>query len=234
MDNGTIFIEKYKELEATVRSVYKIREEDSISYYLRNKEQFKKFADEIAYCQRVRNFMQHEKKINDKFTVVPSDDMIEFVNSLIAKIKNKPRCMDACVKIKDIYWCSYSSKVKIAIEVMKKTLYSQIPILENGRVVGVFDMNSLFNFVAEHGLGDIDSNLEFGDIKKYIKLDDSKTKSYIFVKSSLYVDEIEKMFEENFRQRKKIAVAFITDNADPSEPLRGLITPWDILANNDY
>ena len=45
---------------------------------------------------------------------------------------------------------------------------------------------------------------------------------------------IEKMFEENFRQRKKIAVAFITDNADPSEPLRGLITPWDILANNDY
>lgn len=233
MDNANVFIEKYKELEATVRSVYKIREEDSISYYLRHKEQFKKFADEIAYCQRVRNFIQHERKINDKFTVVPSDEMIKFVTDLIARIKNKPRCIEACVKVNDVYWCNYSSKVRIAIDIMRKNLYSQVPILEKGRVVGVFDMNSLFNFIADHGLCDIDSELDFGDIKKYIKLDDSKAKSYMFVKGSLYVDELEKMFEKSHSEHKKVSLAFVTDNGDPNEQLRGLITPWDILANND-
>ncbi len=234
MDNAAIFIEKYKELEAIVRMVYNIKETDSISYYLRNKEQFKKFTDEIAYCQRVRNFMQHERKLNDKFTVVPSDDMIEFVDALISKIQNKPKCMDACVRFKDIYWCSYSSKVGLAIRAMKRSLYSYVPILENGRVVGVFDENSLFNYVADHGLVDISDSLTFADIKEYLSLDNREMESFIFVKSSLYVEEIEDLFEQSFGKKKKIAVAFVTNNGRPDEPLQGIITPWDILANNDY
>lgn len=234
MDNATIFIEKYKELEAVVRSCYKIRESDSISYYLRNKEQFKKFTDEIAYCQRLRNFMQHESKLNDKFSVVPSDDVIEFISALIERIRNKPRCMDACTKMKNIYWCGYSSKVLIAINEMRKRGIKKVPILENKRVVGVFDENSLFRYVADHGIVDINEGLTFEDIKEYLALDGRETEAFIFVKSSLYVEEVEDLFERKISQKKRVLAAFVTNTGRADEPLQGIITPWDIILHNDY
>ncbi len=234
MDNATVFIEKYKKLEAVVRSVYNLREEESIAYYLKNRTEFKKYSDEIAYCQRLRNFMQHETKIGGKFSVVPSDEMVAFIDSLIDKIKDRPKCMEACVKFKDIYWCSYSSGVKLAIKAMRERRYTHVPILENGRVVGVFDENSLFNYVADNGLVDVDDKLKFKDIKQYLSLEDRELESFIFIKSSLYVEEIEDIFQKNFNQKKRIGVAFVTNNGRPDEPLQGLITPWDILANNDY
>ncbi len=234
MDNATLFIEKYKKLEATVRAVYNLREEESIAYYLKNRNEFKKYADEISYCQRLRNFMQHEVKIGGKFSVVPSDEMVSFIDSLIDKIKDRPKCMDACVKFRDIYWCSYSSNVSLAIKAMRERRFTHVPILEGGKVAGVFDENSLFNYVADHGIVDVSDKLKFKDIKEYLSLEDRELESFIFVKSSLYVEEIEDIFQKNFNQKKRIGVAFVTVNGRADEALQGLITPWDILANNDY
>ena len=67
MTNSEIFLEKYKQLEETVRSTYNLRNEDSISYYLSRQSKYKRYADDIRYCQDVRNFLSHKKKINNSF-----------------------------------------------------------------------------------------------------------------------------------------------------------------------
>lgn len=232
MDNTSVFIEKYKELEEAVRSTYNLRDSDSISHYLKNRNEFRHYADEISYCQQVRNFLVHERKLDDSFAVIPSDEMLEFIDMLIAKVRNRRRCIDACIKLKSIYRCSLDDRVKPAIKAMREGFFTHIPILDNGKVVGVFDENSLFNYVADHELVDVDSKLKFCDIKEYLSLTDRDNEDFIFIRSSMYVDEVEDIFQRNFSQRKRIGVAFITANGRPNEPLQGLITPWDILANN--
>lgn len=232
MDNTSIFIEKYKELEEAVRSTYNLRDSDSISHYLKNRNEFRHYADEISYCQQVRNFIVHERKLSDSFAVIPSDEMLKFIDMLIAKIKNRRRCIDACIKLKNVYHCSLGDKVKPAIKAMREGFFTHIPILQNGRVVGVFDENSLFNYVADHETVDVDSNLRFSDIADYLSLTDRDNEAFIFIKSSMYIDEVEDIFQRNFNQRERIGVAFITNNGRPDEQLQGLITPWDILANN--
>ena len=52
---------------------------------------------------------------------------------------------------------------------------------------------------------------------------------FIFVKASLYVDDLEKKFEEATDKGKRIGMAFITVSGKPDSPLVGIITPWDIL-----
>ena len=104
MDKSEIFIEKYKHLEDAVRITYNLREADSISFYLTGQAKYARFTDELRYCQKVRNFLVHEKKVNDNFAVEVSESMLAFIDSLIDSIVNQPRCADVQVKFRDIYW----------------------------------------------------------------------------------------------------------------------------------
>ena len=80
MSNADIYISKYKELEATVRSVYQLSENDSISHCLKNKSEFRRFRDDISYCQEIRNILQHKTTFSGTYAVEPSDSMISFID----------------------------------------------------------------------------------------------------------------------------------------------------------
>ena len=69
MSNAEIYIETYKTLEETVREIYHLKETDSISWYLRNRKEFAQDAEEIKYCQEVRNLLQHRRKIQGDYPV---------------------------------------------------------------------------------------------------------------------------------------------------------------------
>ena len=171
MTNADIYISKYKELEAVVRSVYNLSENDSISHYLKNKTEFRKYRDEISYCQEIRNILQHKTTFGNAYAVEPSNSMIEFIDSLITRIKIRPKCADHSIMLKDIYWCSYSDYVKTAMVNMRKFVFTHIPILEDDRVVGVFDENSIFNYLSDNEIVEVDNQLTFMDIKPYLSID---------------------------------------------------------------
>lgn len=233
MSNSQRYIEKYKELEAIVRSTYGISESDSISKFLKSKNEFRRFADQISYCQQVRNFMQHERKIDNKFSIEPSDAMISFIDTLIEKIKNRLQCKDISIKFKNVEWRCLSDLVKEAIHVMREKLFTHIPIIEDGLLVGVFDENSLFNYIADNEIVDIDDRLKFSDIKEYLSISDREMEDFIFVKGTMYVDELEKTIQSYFNRHKRIGVAFVTNNGRSDESIQGIITPWDIISADD-
>ena len=113
MSNADIYINKYKELEATVRSVYRLAASDSITYCLKNRAEFRKYRDDIVYCQEVRNILQHKTTFSGSYAVEPSDSMIEFIDSLIVRIRKRPKCLDYAVMMKDVYWRSHGDNVKV-------------------------------------------------------------------------------------------------------------------------
>ena len=231
MSNADKYIDKYKELEEIVHSTYNIKDEDSISYYLRNNAKFKNFKDEIKYCQDVRNLLSHKKKIGNSFPVEPSDNMLEFIENLIKKIKNRSKCKDIQVKKSDIFWKSLNGNVMESMEHMKNKMYTHVPILENDRVIGVFDENSIFNYLATDKIIEINEKLTFEDIRKYLSIKDRDMEDFIFFGANRYVEDLEKEFESSFKKGRRIGITFITTNGKPTEPLQGIITPWDIVAN---
>ena len=157
MDKSENFIEKYKHLEDVVRMTYNLREADSISYYLTNQAKYARFADELRYCQKVRNFLVHEKKVNDNFAVEVSKSMLDFIDSLIDSIVNQPRCSDVQIKFRDIYWRSINDTVNETMSVMRDKLFTHVPILDDEcTVIGVFDENAMFTYIAEEGIVSID------------------------------------------------------------------------------
>ncbi len=230
MDNSQIYIEKYKRLEAVVRRVYRLPKKDSISYFLKHQKQFSKYYDDISYCQEVRNFMQHREKVNNRFAIEPNDAMLAFIDQLIQKIENRPKCRDICIKLRNIERRTLSDSVRETIKVMRRMVYTHIPIFENGVLVGVFDENSLFNYVAENEIVDVDDDLTFADIREYLSLQGREMEEFLFVRASMYVEDLEKEIQRYFNQNKRVGIAFLTANGRENEPILGMVTPWDILS----
>ena len=229
MDNSELFIEKYKELESVVRKTYNLRESDSISYFLKNQDKFNRYYDDISFCQEVRNFMQHKKKIDGRFAIEPNAAMLSFIDQLISRVASRPQCKDICIKFKDIEWRAPSDSVKSAIKIMRQKVYTHIPIIDHGVLIGVFDENSLFNYVAENEIVDVDDKLCFQDILPYLSITDREMEEFLFVKPTMYVEDLEKEIEKNFYKNKRVGIAFITVNGRENEPIQGMITPWDII-----
>jgi len=228
--NSEIFLQKYKQLEEVVRVTYNLGEGDSISNYLKDISKYKRFADEIRYCQKVRNFLSHEKKVNDSFAVEASVSMIEFIEKLIDNIKNRPKCYDIQIKFDNVCWRSLNDTVKDAMTEMRNKLFTHIPILnEDGCVVGVFDENSVFTYIANEEIVAIDKTLKFSDIQQYLSLEDREMESFVFVKATSYVDELEEKIESAFNMGKRIGLAFVTASGSYKDKLQGIITPWDII-----
>lgn len=230
MDKTGMFIEKYKHLEDVVRMTYNLHESDSISFYLTGQVKYARFANEIRYCQKVRNFLVHEKKVNDNFAVEVSESMLGFINSLIDSIVNQPRCSDVQIKFRDIYWRSINDTVNETMAVMRDKLFTHVPILDDtGKVIGVFDENAMFTYIAEEGIVSIDDELCFSDIQEHLSIANREMETFVFVSPNTYVEELESIIEDSFKKGQRVGVAFVTASGKSSDRLQGIITPWDII-----
>lgn len=231
MNNAEVFIEKYKKLERVVRETYHLKMNDSISTYLGQQEKYWKYRADIQYCQDIRNWLQHERKVNSEFAILPNEAVISFIDSLICKIEGRKRCADIAIREKDIYWRSLDDGVKEAMQEMRKRTYTHVPILDaERRVIGVFDENSIFDYLADEGIVDIDDHLCFGTIQKYLSVSGREMEEFIFMRSTEYVDELENRVERAFRKGKRVGMAFLTADGRQTSPLFGIVTPWDIIA----
>lgn len=234
MCNTNIFIEKYKQLEAIIRSTYHLTTSDSVVYYLEKQNRFRAFKEEISYCREVRNLLSHREKIDDDFAVEPSTSMIEFLDKLIEQVKSRTKCRTIAIGISNVFWQDINGNVKAAMKTMQQKLFTHVPILQDGIVTGVLDENSIFNYLAKEEIIDIDDHLTFQDIRPFLSLDNREMEQFIFIEKNCYVDELEEKIEQAFLKNKRIGLAFITENGKPTQKLQGIITPWDIISSKTY
>lgn len=229
MNNTDLYIEKYKELEKAVRNAYGLNKQDSISYYLTNQPRFSRYKDDIQYCQEVRNWLQHNVKVNNSFAIVPNEAMINFIDVLIKKIKTRLRCCDIAIPVESVYYESIDGNVRKAMQTMQNKTFTHVPIMRNGCVIGVFDENSIFNYLTDDEIVEVDNDLSFKDIEKYIGINDREMEVFTFIKHSAFLEDLEKIFEKHFRKGQRVGMAFLTADGMATSKLMGIITPWDMI-----
>ncbi len=226
-----IFLDKYRELEVAVRYAYKLGKYESAVSFLKKQKHFEKYSADIDYISDIRNLLSHNRKIAGEYAVVPSQQVIDFMDGLIGYISGRKRCRDIAIKVSDIFKRNLGGKVNDTVRIMNARNFTHVPVMENGKVTGVFSRNSMFSYVAENSACALISKpeLTLGDIREYLKLDGREKEEYIFVKSSLYVDELEEIFDEMDKKGRRVGLVFLTKNGTRNEPLLGMLTPWDVI-----
>lgn len=224
-------MEAYKRLEADVRFVFHLKEEQSIVTPLKNSHQYMRFGDKIQSCANLRNYYQHTEKLNNVFAAEPMDEAIEFIKMLDELVRNRQRCKDICVRVKDVYWQRPMDSVRSAMHVMKAKMFTHVPILQNGIVTGIFDENSLFTYISESNeeIFELDDKLTFADIEPHCQINNREMEIFEFVSMNRYVDDVITLFEKRFSCNKRLGLVLLTQSGKSTEPLQGILTPWDVI-----
>ena len=225
MSKTELFLDKYKQLEETVRK--KFGGAGSVSR-LETLPEFRRMSAKIKYCRELRNILQHNPKLNGEWGVEVNDRMISFLDELILMIKKPPRICDNAIGIKDILYAKLGSSVLDTMKIMKQRDISKIPVLDGGCVVGIFSYASVFSYVlANSGLPDYKT--VFSDIMSDISIDGDHSKYYRFAKWNVYCSEIQRMFDEAYDNHIRIKLVLLTRDGTRNEKLMGIVTPWELL-----
>lgn len=232
MNRSEEFIEDYKKLEEAVRRVYRLTREQSVIGELKKQRGFENLKAEIQSCADLRNFLQHNARLGEDFAAEPTEAAIAFVNELTAMVNNRPRCRDICVLKKDIIWRRLEDPVQPAIAQMRAEGHSSIPILRDGRVIGVFDERSLFQYISQFGAAGFPSTLTFRDLQPYISVSERDMQLFAFASMNAYVDDVVALFERQLENGKRVRLVLLTNSGKPTDRIRGILTPWDIIAHS--
>ena len=228
MTTTDIFLDKYRELEVAVRYAYKLGKYESAVSFLKKQKAFEKYSADIDYISDIRNLLSHNRKIIGEYAVQPSEQVLHFMDALINAVNGRKRCRDVAIKVDKILKKNLSGKVSDTMKIMNARNFSHVPIVDNRRVIGVFSRNSIFSFVADNGFDALSKNpaLTFNDIKDYLKLDGREREEYLFIKNTLFLDELEELLDEMSKKGRKVGLIFLTKNGSREDSITGMLTPW--------
>lgn len=231
MNNAEIFLELYKELEELLEVKYSTGKKLPGSAVTRfyNDDDGKKWREELNVCREMRNMLSHHAQIGGKPVFEPSDEVVKVLRRILDDVRNPPAAMSVATPAKDLVVCSPNDFVDTVIHVMKDHGYAHVPVLENGVLIGVFSVGTLFAMVEKYGADSIRKDSLIKDLKEFLPVDSHVTECFGFVAESSHFSGLKKRFSAKRPGERKLAALFVTKNGSQDEKLLGMITPWDII-----
>lgn len=225
------FLDKYKQMESEIQHRYGDRvnsNRDIEISSIERKPEFRAYREGMEWCRKIRNLLTHNPKVKGEFPIEPSHQLIDFLDEVILIIRNRKTCRQVGVPFSKMYSRAITDSVVETIEEMRRNAFTYIPIMDGKKVIGIFDENSLFCYVADNGIVDLE-NLTFEDIKEYIGLDGREMEVFTFHDKGTYIDELQEEFHRQFEDNKRVGVAFITENGKRGEAVTHMLTAWDVI-----
>lgn len=231
MDNKA-FIDLYNELDRLLRVTYKLDDlsQSAIARKIRELKQSSR-ADKRARsimldsARNIRNLITHDSNIAANFIEV-SDELLDFMRKEINLITKEKKAFDIMIPYNEILYCEDGDSIKEIINNMREKKYTNVPILKNKHVIGVFNENSLITYL-------ISNNNKFVDLIDSVNfsLEQDYSRYYRFTSLQTKVNELEDMFEER-KDDKRLELVFVTQNGLANEKVLGIITVYDVIENN--
>lgn len=223
------FLDAYKRLEVAIRSEFAVDEGESAVYKLRGMRGFSRYAEQLDCCREVRNLIQHTPRFEGAYPIAPDERMVTFLNKMTGRVRKRPRVIDIAVRGSKIVSCTPADGVSEVVASMYEQGRSHVPILESGHVVGVFDKDSVFTYLAERGMAEQPTAVRMAQLGKYVALDGRRSEAFTFHARDQFVAEAEELFDKQRAEGKDVALAFVTEHGKPEERILGLFTAWDIF-----
>ena len=234
-DNAATFIELYNRLERLIRREYPDIPADkgAIAVAARQKPSFARMREELDYCREVRNLLQHSSRVGGETLVSPSNALIEVLKRAINTIEKPKVARGICTRKADILYAEPQGSVRAVLEEMSRHSYTHVPVLDDGRVVGVFSANTLLAYIFGEGAQDVDlataldgaTFAQFGDL---LALNSGVAGAFAFVAEDANAYEVAELFQQALRGQQRLMMLFVTAHGKQTERLLGIITAWDM------
>ena len=148
------FLDLYKKLEQLLKLAYSNdsgRFESVVTRY-ENSRECGDLKDKLSSIRDIRNLLQHNPKINNRYIVTPSDDIMTALRAIIEQVESPRLALYYGVPEDKIYKATLGSGLMKVMNVMKDRGFSHIPVVENNKLYGVLSSYTVLEFITEQGV----------------------------------------------------------------------------------
>ena len=226
--NAERFLTAYNNIDYGLRSIYGFKRSMSFSDVVRRSvvlnSVVRKYEDDLIDYGRLRNAIVHQG--NHKFIIAePHDDIVENIERLADLITEPPLAVDM-VGNKEVITINHDMKLAVAMELIYRTGYSNLPTYNGEKLIGILNGRKLINILGEKAGENV--NMEtfirettVGEVLPAMGED----YYFMLANQKLTIDNAMNYFENN---RKLLIILITKDGKDTGKPLK-IISGADII-----
>lgn len=231
------FLELYREFEGWAYEHYNKEERKerdgqnkSLMVFLENFDSLAAYNKPLSFYRQVRNLLSHYEVLGDshvKDMLVVTDKMVDEFREFKKIITSPAKESQLTVPVDEFTKFSLTDKVQPAIKFMSRHDFTHAPIIENGKVIGLFGEKCLFDYISKGNT--IDSETTFEQIQ-----DHTRIWNWMNIacsrKDDLTVPDCRYVFQKALQDNKRCDIIFFTEDGTFDSPVTALTTIWDLPA----
>ncbi|MDL2206028.1 CBS domain-containing protein [Eubacteriales bacterium OttesenSCG-928-N13] len=188
--------------------------------------------EQLDLCREIRNILSHNPDMQGEPVVEPAEALLDSLKQIIEYIKRPPLALDFATRHDQLLWADMGQRVLEVMRAMEKRGFSHVPVLQKGELVGVFSMGTVFSFMTrDMGEKGITPATRVRDFLPWLPIEKHTQEIYAFIDEGATYADVKFEFERIKKGGKRLAALFVTKTGEQTEPLIGMITPWDVLRN---
>jgi CBS domain-containing protein len=226
--NAQRFITAYNTIDYGLRTIYDFKRSMSFSDVIRRSVVLnsivRKYEEDLIDFGRLRNAIIHNG--NAKYTIAePHDEVVIKIERLAELITQPPRAVDR-IGNKEVITITADMKLSAAMELIYRTGYSNLPVYENERLLGILNGRKLITVVGKRISEGVDLD-DFVYNTNVSEIVEEMGEDYYFMLAdeNLTIDEAMNFFENN---RKLLIILVTKDGKETGKPLK-IISSADII-----
>ena len=231
MNKSEEFIQLYKTLEDLLEAKYRAEGKDVSScvyQFLCDKDSMP-FRIKLDLCRQVRNLLSHSADVDGVSPVTPAEPLIECLKDVIAYLKKPILASSRGTGIQRLLKAVSTDRIVWLSKKMEEKGYSHVPVLEKGKVIGVFSVSTFFSLAKDEQLSKITDQTTIGDILPYISVSGHTMERFLFAGKDDTILKIRTLFSQRKAGEKRVAGVFVTNDGTDKSNLVSYITPWDVM-----
>ena len=222
-----LFLDTYRRLETVAEGILPQNGRGSVIARLARLPELAPYREELECCREVRNLLSHEIKVDGDYPITPGEGLQRFLEGLIERLENPPRLSSVMTTVEHLLTFSLDDSVLSRMREMTERNLSRIPLMQNGRVEGMFSIDTVF-WACLDGIY-ISEETTFSDIASFLPIAGQPWQPYRFVPSHMTVEAAEQTFNASTRKNKKVKLLLVTRSGSAKDKLLGVVSPYDLL-----
>lgn len=225
------FLDLYKQLEQALKMNFYADSGryESVVARFENSRACGDMQDELRAIRDIRNLLQHNPKINNRYIIEPSEDVMNSLRKVLHMAADPKLAIDYGLKEHQIYKASLSSGLMQVLKVMQERGFSHVPVIEGGKLFGVLSVYTIFEFVALQDVTILTETTRIKAIRDYLPIGKHKNEYYRFMPKDATFTDADEAFEKRDSKGRRLAIIFITEHGQQDEPILAMLTPWNVV-----
>ncbi len=229
LSNAERFLNAYSSIEHEMERILNIKEHRRFFELVDKSARLNPVIDQYRFdlkeYSELRNAIVHDR-INGEIIAIPTDAAVESIERIAALLLQPPTV--APIFLKEVLVLQASDPVEKAVRELSRHSYTQVPVIKEGRMLGLLTSNMIVKWMGS-SIDDDSFSLDRVSLLEVIKAAGHE-KNYHIVSVQHSLLEIPDLFYKWQQQGKKLEAVLISETGDAGEKFLGIITNRDLPA----